>query len=222
VTVTQVEGLDLVLEAHDFSGRLLARANEAPRGASEVIRSVGVKQDPLFFSVREVWIDGIPARNAPNLPYEIRATERPKSRTEEQEPNSTPEYAEPIDPEVVRSGHLNDVEDMDLYVLQPVPTEGRLIVVEVRSPPTHGIRLSIVDGVGNVQAQMGSVPRGQNERLSIYLAPVGSQPLHIAVQRRTSAHPFEGSATPYEIELTVPSLGSYVHPPTLVGRDPTQ
>lgn len=214
VAVTGVPGIDLVVEGHDFSGRLLGRANEAARGAGEVLRSIGARREPLFFSVREVWVDGIPARSAPNASYEIRLIQRAREDGGETEPNSRPEDAEPIDPGTARFGHINHVDDLDLYVFDPVPTTGQLLVVRVVAPSHHGILVTLVDGAGKTQASFGSVAAGQRGRLSLYVAPFGPQPQHLGVQA-ASPEGFRGGVDPYEIELAVEPMGQYVNPPSL-------
>ena len=210
VEVSGVEGLDLVLEVHDFNGERQARANASGPGGGERVDGLQWRGAPLYASVREVWIEGIPARSAPEAPYTIRLTtpaDLPVGL--EREPNDLPLRARPLDPGATRVGYLSHVEDLDLYVLPPIGLDGQLLTVTATAPASGPLVVQVVNAAGAVSGVVGRVEASSQTSQTLFIAPVGPQPLHLGVRPAPVEGRHLGSTEPYAIsyELSAPGPG---------------
>ncbi len=188
--LSSVEGLDLVLEVYNMGSQRLAISNVGGVGEPEHLGNILWSGDPLFVLVREVWTEGIPARAAPDNPYTLSATAGPRlDRLVEREPNDLVKYAEPVRPGEARQGEVTDASDVDLYVLPPIPTEGVILQADLRGSQRQDLALALIDGGGNTLQRIDAGRAGAPERALIFLAPMGRQPLHLAVSASAKGSP---------------------------------
>ncbi|MEO1268198.1 MAG: hypothetical protein AAFX99_08875, partial [Myxococcota bacterium] len=168
-------------------------------------------------SVREVWIQGIPARAAPKLPYTIRfsdtTTVLPKGY--EHEPNDAPGKAKPLDPDRVRVGRISHMEDMDLFVLPPIPLTGQILTASVKAPSNGAVEVLIVNAGRTISGSAGVVEAGMEVERSLFIAPVGPQPLHLGVRAASDANRHQGMSDTYTIryQLSIPGPDLLRPPP---------
>lgn len=194
VSVTGVEGVDLVLEVYDTSGRRQAGADGGGPGQGESLRGVTWSGLPLYVLVRELWTEGIPARAAPDKPYSLTASIGPREVSFEREPNALVRDAEPLRPGEVVAGVVSEVKDIDLYALPPIPVEGQMIDATVKTPAQRAMTLAVINGAGR-ELRAFELRAGQAEhRVSLFVAPVGPQPVHLAL-RSSAATPWEKQAS---------------------------
>lgn len=190
VSVTGVEGVDLVLEVYDTGGRRQAGADGGGPGQGESLRGVVWSGLPLYVLVRELWTEGIPARAAPDKPYALTATVGPREVNFEREPNALVRDAEPLRPGEIVEGVVSEVKDMDLYALPPIPVEGQMVSATVKTPAQRAMTLAVINGAGR-ELRAFELRAGQTEhRVSLFVAPVGPQPIHLAL-RSSAASPWE-------------------------------
>ena len=213
IDVTGVPGLDLVVEAHDIRGQLVARANGGPAGRGEGLHNVQWRGDELFIRVRELWTQGIPSRSAPAAPYTVAMRARPAEPDMETEPNDRVEVAHPVHSGDTRRGYISSWGDRDLYVLLPLPREGRMVRVTVEVPPEQDLAVAIVNGAGKEINRYDAARVGAREEVAFFAAPMGPQPLHVAVVAGGEARGFSGSVQPYRITLDVVDVGRLTAPP---------
>ncbi len=213
VNVTGVEGVDIVLEVYDMGGRRMAGSNGAGVGEGEQVSGVQWTGVPLYALVRELWTQGIPPRPAPDSPYTLTATFEARQVGTEKEPNGMPGKAEAVLPGEKRRGVVSEPQDVDLYVLPPVPVDGRLLTVSLMAPPEQALDLTLVDGAGKI-LQKYPAPAGRQSTVRVFVAPMGRMPLHLGVRAPEGqsggfkAAQYDVSFEMDELSITVPSVGS--------------
>ena len=202
IDVSAVPGLDLVLEAHDIRGQLVARSNASRASEAESIQNLQWRGDELFLSVRELWTQGIPARSAPGAPYHISIRARDAEPDMEKEPNDRPEDAQPVNSGEARRGIISASSDRDLYVLPLLPKKGRLLRIALETPPNQDLAIALVNGVGKEINRFDSARAGAREDVDVFVAPMGPQPLHVAVVAGGDARSFVGGSA-YRVTVEV-------------------
>jgi serine/threonine-protein kinase len=205
IEVSGVPGLDLLLEVCDGAGDCFVRSNGGRVGEGEVLRGVVWTGGPLYLAVREVWIEGMPARSAPESRYTLQVTAAPPPASWEREPNHLPRLARPIHEGEVSEGFVSDVSDRDLYALPPLPPEGAMLRASLLSEPGPEATVELVDGAGR---PLGRWPVDARGEVAVFVAPVGRQPLHLAVVSGGEPDTFHAPASPYRLSVELDPLGA--------------
>lgn len=213
ISVTGVSGLDLVLEAHDIRGQLVARSNGWRAGDGERLDNVQWRGDELFVSVRELWTQGIPSRSAPGSPYQVNVRARDPEQDMEREPNDRADAGQPVHSGDARRGFVSASSDRDLYVLPPLPREGRLLRVKLEVPEGQDLAIALVNGAGKEINRFDGKGAGEAESLEVFAAPMGPQPLHVAVVAGGAPAAFAGAATPYRVTIDVGDVSGVTQGP---------
>ncbi len=71
LSVTGVPRIDLIVEGFNTEGERLFEVNAAGAGEAEAIHDLRVSADPLYLSVREVWVQGQPPGENSTDPYTL-------------------------------------------------------------------------------------------------------------------------------------------------------
>jgi eukaryotic-like serine/threonine-protein kinase len=213
IHVSAVPGLDLVVEAHDIRGQLVARSNGGRAGTGESLLNLQWRGDELFVSVRELWTQGIPSRSAPGAPYTVTVLARDPEADMEKEPNDRVAAAHPVHSGDVRRGHISASSDRDLYVLPLLAREGRMIRVQLESPPDQDLAVAVVNGAGKQINHFDIVRASAREDVRFFAAPMGPQPLHVAVVAGGDLRQFAKSDTPYRVTIDVAAVSGVTAAP---------
>jgi serine/threonine-protein kinase len=205
IAVSGVPGLDLVVEVHNIDGERVARANEALAGQPENLRNLLWRGDELFVSVRELWIQGIPARSAPGVHYTISVASHPSTPDMEREPNDRVGSAFPMRSGDHVRGWVGSASDRDLYTLPPIPRDGRMVSVRLDTPPGQDLAVLLLNGSGRELQRFDTLGAGARESVEFFAAPVGPQPLLVGVVASTAEQQFVGGLA-YRLTIWVAPL----------------
>ncbi len=161
--VTGVNGVDIVLEIADGTGRYIARSDGGGPGDGERVYGVRSADIRLFVVVR-------PDRNGDaalwNIvtPYELRVATQPTGPEDEREPNDEVRLAQSIAAGERVRGRAGHSEDLDVFVLPPGAGPG---IATLRGAPGLDLVLERLEATGGVAASADAAGEGSGESLPI-------------------------------------------------------
>jgi hypothetical protein len=204
VRLDGVPKLDLVLELYDGQGRPLAKGDAHGRGGGEWLQPISIGPTEAFIAVREWWVSGTPATEAPTDLYELTVTWGPPAVGWEVEPNDWEASATPLPPGTSMRGYLGHAEDKDWFTV--VPATAGTLTAHVTVPA--GVDVELLPGAFGKRA-VNKNGAGEDEEASVEVE--AGRPVLVGLARKLPARKDQKEAelagldAPYELRVEVKS-----------------
>jgi serine/threonine protein kinase len=191
ISVTGLEGLDILLEVVSMRGERLLQQDAAGVSLGEVIPNMPMTKDPLFVAVREQVVPGKRPQFRPDLHYSLRVDVRDPLSGEEHEPNNGPSTASHLDDTQSGAGVLSSDVDLDYFLLPKLPADATGVILRLSSVPRVDTALTLLDANGDHlgDSDQGALSEGESLRVRFHGRHV-IEPLYALVQaKRGVFHP---------------------------------
>ncbi len=195
--VSGVPGVDLILEAIDGRGVVLARSDSEGEGGGERLPNVWTGDSGVWIVVRPLFEQGIAPRHNDLAPYVLTVRQRSAYLGEESEPNDVVAQAGRLTVGQSAVGLLGTAGDRDVWAFAPGP-----ISTEVTVSGIAGVDLAIelLDEWGGHIARVDATGAGQGEVIRIGGTGLFADARFVAVEH-VSGPP---SHLVYVVDATVP------------------
>ena len=103
-----------------------------------------------------------------------------------------------------------------MFVLPPVPLEGQLLTLTLAAPEDGDVSLDLLDGQRATVTSILTAKAGSSTTSQLFIAPVGPQPLHLAVRIADTKGRAVGLKHRYSLIFRTDQLGpSLLKPPVI-------
>ncbi len=140
VTLTEVPGVNSLLEIYGPDMNLISRSDENPAGGPEMLKSIGLKNAGKYY----ILVTAHSFQSNHDMPYSLKVTGNPHVPGTELEPNDSPDSAMIVKDATVTAA-INRESDIDYFLYEKTDITS-LYRIEVSTPSGQGdVYLKILD-----------------------------------------------------------------------------